>query len=199
MTTMLATLARNWWVFVLRGVLAILFGIAAWVWPGLTLTALVYLFGAYALVDGVFAVVAGIASRGENRRWWAELLVGVAGIVLGILTFAWPGVTALALLYLIAAWALVTGVFEIVAAIQLRAVIENEWLLGLGGLASVLFGVLLIVFPGAGALGLLWLIAAYAVLFGVLVIALGFRLRGMRDDVGTAVEPGSRSGAGPAG
>ena len=199
MTTMLATLARNWWVFVLRGVLAILFGIAAWVWPGLTLTALVYLFGAYALVDGVFAVVAGIASRGENRRWWGELLVGVAGIVLGILTFVWPGVTALALLYLIAAWALVTGVFEIVAAIQLRAVIENEWLLGLGGLASVLFGVLLIVFPGAGALGLLWLIGAYAVLFGVLVIALGLRLRGMREDVATAVEQRSGSGAHPAG
>src|SRR3712207_763932 len=116
MTTMLATLARNWWVFVLRGGLGILFGIAAWLWPGLTLAVLIYLFGAYALVDGVFAVAAGIASYGENRRWWAELLVGIAGIVLGILTFVWPGVTALVLLYLIAAWALVTGVFEVAAA-----------------------------------------------------------------------------------
>ena len=96
-----------------------------------------------------------MASHGENRRWWAELLVGIAGIVLGVLTFAWPGITALSLLYPIEAWALVTGVVEIAAAIQLRQAIENEWLLGLGGLASVLFGLLLIVFPGAGALGLL--------------------------------------------
>ena len=189
MTTLLGTLARYWWVLVLRGVLAVLFGIAAWVWPGLTLTVLVAFFGAYALVDGVFAVVAGIASYGENRRWWAELLVGIAGIVAGIMTWVWPGLTTLALLYLIAAWAIATGVFEIAAAIELRRAIENEWLLGLGGLASVLFGLLLIVFPGEGALGLLWLIGAYAVLFGVLLIALGFRLRGMGDAAGTAVEP----------
>ena len=160
---------------------------------------LVAIFGAYALVDGVFAVVAGIASHGENRRWWAELLVGIAGIVLGVLTCAWPGLTALALLYLIAAWGIVTGVFEIAAAIELRKVIENEWPLGLGGLASVLFGLLLIVFPGAGALGLLWLIGAYAVLFGIVLIALGFRLRGMRDDAGVAVARRGQGGTRPAG
>ena len=189
MTTMLATLARNWWVFVLRGVLAILFGVVAWVWPDLTVTVLVALFGAYALVNGGFAVVAGIASHGEDRRWWAEVLVGVAGIILGVLTFAWPDVTALALLYLIASWAIATGVFEIVAAVELRKAIENEWLLGLGGLASVLFGLLLIVFPGSGALGLIWLIGTYAVFFGILLIALGLRLRELRGAAPTSIEP----------
>lgn len=184
--TMTGALTRNWWAFVLRGAVAILFGIGAWVWPGLTLTVLVALFGAYALVDGVFAVVAGIASHGENRRWWTELLVGVVGIVAGILTWVWPDVTALALLYLIASWAVVTGVVEIAAAIELRRAIDNEWLLGLGGAASVLFGLILFVRPGAGALGLLWLIGFYAVLFGVLLVALGFRLRGM-GDAGTGV------------
>lgn len=179
--TLLGTLSRNWWMWMLvvRGVVAIRFGIDAWVWPGVTLTVLVTLFGAYALVDGVFALVAGIASSGENRRWWAEVLTGVAGIVLGVMTFVWPGVTALTLLSLIAAWAIVTGVTEIAAAVELRRTIDTESLLRLGGLASVLFGLLLIVFPGSGALGLLWLIGAHAVLFGVLLIALGFRRREM--------------------
>ena len=176
-TSMLGMASRNWWVFVLRGVLAILFGIVAWVWPGLTVSALVILFGAYAFVNGIFAVFAGIASFGENRRWWAELLVGIAGIILGILTFFWPGVTALALLYLIAAWAIVSGVFEIGAAIELRKAIDNEWLLGIGGVVSVIFGLILIFFPGSGAISLVWVIGIYAIIFGVLLIALGFRLR----------------------
>ncbi len=180
-TSMLGMASRNWWVFVLRGVLAILFGIVAWVWPGLTVSALVLLFGAYAFVNGIFAVIAGIASFGENRRWWAELLVGIAGIILGILTFFWPGVTALALLYLIAAWAIVTGVFEIIAAIELRKAIDNEWLLGIGGVLSVIFGLILIFFPGSGAISLVWVIGIYAIIFGVTLIALGFRLRNSGD------------------
>jgi uncharacterized membrane protein HdeD (DUF308 family) len=199
MTGMLEMAARNWWAFVLRGVVAILFGVMAWIWPGLTLTALVIIFGAYALVDGVFGVVAGIASYGESRRWWAELVMGVAGIIAGILTFLWPDVTALALLYLIAAWALVTGVLEIAAAIELRREIENEWLLAIGGLASIIFGLILIVRPGAGALGLLWLIGAYAVVFGALLIALGLRLRGMRGTSGgTTGATGGNLGGGVA-
>ncbi len=153
-------LARSWWMVALRGVLGILFGLIALVWPRITLLALVALFGAYALVDGEDAVAAGIASHGENRRWWAELLVGVAGIVLGVLTFAWSDVTALALHYLVVSWAIVTGVFEVVATVELGKVFENEWRLGIGGVASVLFGLPLIVRPGAGALGLLWLIGA---------------------------------------
>src|SRR5262245_11439403 len=130
---MVAMLARNWWVLAIRGVAAILFGIGAFVWPGLTLAVLVLLFGAYALVDGVFAVVAGIAAYGQQERWWMMLLEGLAGIVIGILTFAWPGVTALVLLYFIAAWSIVTGAFEIAAAIRLRKEIEGEWALALAG------------------------------------------------------------------
>ncbi len=171
----------------------------ALVWPSLTLTVLVLLFGAYALVDGVFALVASAALAGQgHERWLPPLLGGVVGIALGIATWVWPDITALALLYLIAAWAIVTGVFEI-AASELRRVIENEWLLGLRGLASVLFGLLLIVFPGSGALALLWLIGTYAVLFGVLLIALGFRLRGMRDDAGVDVARRGQGGTRPAG
>jgi uncharacterized membrane protein HdeD (DUF308 family) len=181
---MLAMLARNWWVFALRGLLAIIFGVLAFIWPGLTLLTLVLLFGVYALVDGVFAVVSGIASYGRNERWWAVLLGGVAGIVIGLLTFFWPGTTALALLYFIAAWALVTGILQIVAAIQLRRVITNEWMMILNGIASIIFSVLLFIFPGAGALSLLWLIGAYAIVFGILLIILAFRLRGSQREAG---------------
>ncbi len=173
-----AMLARNWWVLVLRGVLAVLFGLAAFFWPGLTALVLVSLFGAYALIDGIFAVVAGIQQYGKHERWWAVLLEGIVGILIGLLTFFWPGVTALGLLYFIAAWALVTGVFEIVAAIRLRREIEGEWLLGLSGVASVLFGLLLVIFPSAGVLSVIWIIGAYALLFGVIMIILGLRMRG---------------------
>ena len=165
----------------IRGVAAILFGIAAFVWPGITLAALVLLFGAYALVDGIFAVIAGVAARREQERWWMMILEGVAGIVIGVLTFLYPGITALVLLYFIAAWSIVTGAFEIAAAIRLRKEIEGEWLLGLAGLASVIFGVLLVVLPGPGALALIWLIGSYAIVFGVLLLALAFRLRGWQN------------------
>jgi len=177
-SAMEAMLARNWWVLVLRGVLAGLFGLAAFFWPGLTALVLVSLFGAYALIDGIFAVVAGIQQYGKHERWWAVLLEGIVGILIGLLTFFWPGVTALGLLYFIAAWALVTGVFEIVAAIRLRREIEGEWLLGLSGVASVLFGLLLVIFPSAGVLSVIWIIGAYALLFGVIMIILGLRMRG---------------------
>ena len=186
MTTTLDNVTRNWWSFILRGVLAILFGVAVWFWPGLTARVLVTLFGAYALVDGVFTIITGIAARDEDQRWWAQVLRGIAGVILGVAVFVWSGVTALILLYFIAAWALATGVLEIIAAIQLRQLVENEWLLALGGLASVLFGVLLFVFPGEGALTLLWLISLYAILFGVLLIALGIRLRGPRGTIEAA-------------
>lgn len=155
---MLDMLIRHWWALALRGVLAILFGIMAIVWPGLTLATLILLFGAYALVDGVFAVVNGISSYGERKRWWVTVLEGIAGIVVGIVTFLWPDLTALTLLTIIGVWAIFTGVMEIVGAIQLRKVIEGEWLYILSGIASVIFGVLVILFPGAGALSLTWLI-----------------------------------------
>ena len=136
----------------LRGVFAIVFGVLALIWPGLTLFVLIGMFGAYALVDGIFAVIAGIASYGRNERWWAALLEGIAGIILGVLTFLWPGTTALVLVYFIAAWALITGVFEIVAAIRLRKEIEGEWMMILSGILSIIFGVFLVAAPGAGAL-----------------------------------------------
>jgi uncharacterized membrane protein HdeD (DUF308 family) len=172
-------LARHWWVLLVRGLAAIGFGILAFVWPGVTLASLVIVFGAYALVDGVFAIVGAI--RGGGRQpWWLLVLEGLVGIGIGVLTLVAPGVTALALLFYIAIWAIATGVLQIAAAIALREEIEGEWLLGLGGLASVLFGALLVARPGAGALAVLWLIGAWALVFGVLLVILSFRVRGLR-------------------
>lgn len=179
---MLTMLARNWWVLALRGVFAILFGILALIWPGLTLLVLITLFGAYALLDGILAVIAGIITYGRNKRWWAVLLEGVAGILLGLLTFVWPGVTALVLVYFIAVWALITGILEIVAAIRLRKEIMGEWVMVLSGSVSILFGLFLIVAPDAGALSLTWIIGAYALTFGILLIILAFRLRKLPQD-----------------
>jgi uncharacterized membrane protein HdeD (DUF308 family) len=174
---MVIVLARNWWALVLRGLFAVLFGIMALAWPGITLEALVLLYGAYALADGAFAIASVIAGRTEGRPWWSLLVEGLVGIAVGIMTFAWPGITALVLLYLIAAWAFITGIFEIVAAIRLREEIRGEWLLALSGVLSILFGVILVIWPGAGAVALVWVIGAYAIAFGALLIALGFRLR----------------------
>ncbi|MDP9364296.1 MAG: DUF308 domain-containing protein [Chloroflexota bacterium] len=176
---MLATLARSWWTLVLRGALAVLFGIVAWLFPDLTVGALVLLFGAYALVDGAFALVAAFSGGGGRRG--ALLLEGILGIAAGVLTIIWPDLTATALLFFIAAWAIITGVFEIVAAIELRCQIEGELLLALAGVASILFGVLAFIFPTGGALAVVWMIGSYAILFGVVLIALGFRLRGAAD------------------
>jgi uncharacterized membrane protein HdeD (DUF308 family) len=177
--TLLHTLGRHWWLVALRGVASILFGILAWLWPGLTVIVLVAIWGAYALFDGVFALVAGIRARDQRggKPMWALVIVGLLGIAAGVLTFLWPGITALALLMFIAAWAIVTGVFEIIAAIRLRKEIENEWWLGLSGALSVLFGILLVANPGAGAVALIWLIAAFAIVFGVMLVMLSLRLK----------------------
>lgn len=177
---MLDILARNWWAIALRGLVAVLFGVAAFIWPGLTLTVLIFLWGAYALVDGIFALVAAVRAAQMKMTWWPLVLNGVLGIAAGIVAFVWPGITALVLLYLIAAWAIVTGVLEIIVAVRLRSVISGEWLMGLAGLLSILVGVVLIAAPGTGALAVVWMIGAYAVVFGVVLIALGFRLRGLR-------------------
>jgi uncharacterized membrane protein HdeD (DUF308 family) len=184
---MLEKIARNWWLFALRGLVAVAFGVVALIRPEQMLQALVLVFGAYALVDGVFTV---IASYRYFERWWAVLLEGVVGIVIGLLTFFWPNITALALLYYIAAWALITGIFEIVAAIQLRRVIMGEWALILSGLLSMVFGILLFVFPAAGAVSMVWMIGVYAILFGITLIILAFRLRSLRHEFAAAVESG---------
>jgi uncharacterized membrane protein HdeD (DUF308 family) len=180
---MLATLAQNWWAIVLRGVAAVIFGLGAFLWPGITLAALVLLYGAYALVEGVLAVAAAVAGRRAGAFPWGMLLTGIAGIAAGILTFLWPGLTALVMLYFIAAWAIVRGVFEIIAAVQLRKEIENEWLLGLSGFLSIVLGVFLMVAPGAGILAVLWWVGATAIVFGVLTIMLGVRLRKMKEQL----------------
>lgn len=175
---MLETLTRHWWVLAVRGGAAVLFGLVALIWPGITVLALVLLFGAYALVDGVLALYAALAGRpeAEGRRGWL-VLEGVAGVLAAIGAAVWPGITALVLLYLIAAWALVTGVAEIVAAIRLRREIQGEWLMALSGVLSVVFGLLAFFFPAAGALAVVWLIATYAIVFGVVLLVLAFRLQ----------------------
>jgi uncharacterized membrane protein HdeD (DUF308 family) len=171
------TLARNWSLVLLRGIAGIIFGVLTFVWPSLSLAALVIVFGAYALADGVLAIISAIRWRGETERWWLILLEGLAGVAAGTITLFWPGITALALLYVIAAWALVTGALEIAAAIRLRKVITGEWLLVLSGIASVALGVLLALFPGPGALALVLWIGAFAIVSGALLIALAFKLR----------------------
>jgi len=177
---MLTTLAQNWWTFVLRGVAAIIFGLLAYFWPAITFTVLVLFFGAYALWDGVFALINAFRTEGERR--WSLVLEGVVGIAAGLITFFWTGAASLALLLVIGAWAIVTGIFEISAAIRLRKEIEGEWLLLLSGVLSVLFGIAIAIWPAAGLLAVTWMIGSYAIVFGVILIALGFRLRNTRSD-----------------
>jgi len=171
------TLVRNWWVVLLRGVAAVLFGLISFFLPEASFAALVLVFGAYALADGVLTILSAIRHRGEIDRWWVVFLQGLVGVAVGVATLIWPGITALALLYVIAIWALVTGVLEISAAIRLRKVITGEWLLILLGVASIAFGVLLALFPIAGALALTIWIGAFALASGALLIALALRLR----------------------
>jgi uncharacterized membrane protein HdeD (DUF308 family) len=171
------TLARHWWMVALRGVAGIGFGILTFVEPRASLFALVILFGAFAIVDGAFNTVTGIRAIQGGRRWGWMIFQGLAGMAAGVLTFIWPGMTALVLLMVIAAWSVVTGVSAIAAAIRLRKHIRGEWLLALSGLLSVAFGVVLFLFPGAGALALVLWIGAYALVFGAVLVALAFRLR----------------------
>jgi len=175
--TMLEHLGRNWGWIVLRGVAAILFGILAFALPGITLAVLVIVWGAYALADGILALVAAYRVRDQGKPFWSLVIVGLLGIAAGIVTFIWPGMTALVLLLFIAAWAVVMGIFQIIAAIRLRKEIQNEWLLGFSGVLSVLFGIIMFAQPGAGALAVIWVIAAYAIVFGVLLVWLGLRLK----------------------
>ncbi len=176
---MVNMLAKNWWMLIARGVFAVIFGVIALIVPQITLAALILMFGAYVLVDGVFNSYTAFTARQMNPRWWVTLLEGLVGILAGILTFIFPTMTAIVLLYVIAFWAIMTGILEIAAAIQLRQEISNEWLLGLGGVLSMMFGIALILAPGTGALALVWVIGLYAITFGVSLIILGFRVRAM--------------------
>jgi|SRR5688572_19577448 uncharacterized membrane protein HdeD (DUF308 family) len=176
-SALLPPLARHWWVFLVRGLVAIAFGLLALFYPAATLVTFILFYGVFALVDGVFAVVSAIRGReGMGSRWWLAL-VGVLGIVAGLVTYFWPGITALALLTVIGVWALVYGIFEIVGAIRLRKEIDNEWLLLIHGVLAVLFGLMVLVRPGAGALALIWLIGSFALASGVVLIVLAFGLK----------------------
>ena len=178
---LLRSLAQNWWLLLLRGVAAIAFGILAFSWPRLTLLTLTLLWGAYTLSDGTLALWAGITAKGGDTgsRWWLAL-AGIVGCLAGVMTFLWPGMTTLVLLMFMASWAIVIGVLQILGAVELRKELKGEWLLALNGLLSIAFGVIMFAQPGAGALGLVWLIGWFAILVGWIYIALAFRLKRYR-------------------
>ena len=174
----LHALAKSWWLLLLRGIAAIIFGILAFVWPGLTLVTLVLLYGAFALVDGVISLIAAFTGSAKPVPTWWLVVVGLLGIAAGIVTFAWPGITAILLMLFIGAWALVHGIFEIIGAIQLRKEIDNEWFLILSGVAAVIFGGILLFRPGLGTLALIFTFGTFAVIEGLLLIGFSIRLRG---------------------
>jgi uncharacterized membrane protein HdeD (DUF308 family) len=176
-SALLGKLAENWWLLLLRGLAAIAFGVIAFLWPGITLVALTYLFGIYAIVDGVVAIWAAFNAQGDAApRWWLGLS-GVVGIIAGIVAFAYTGITALVLLVFIAVWAIIIGVLQLYAAIQLWKVIDNDWWLILSGLLSIAFGAVLIAWPSTGALAVIWTIAWFAVFFGCMFVGLAFELK----------------------
>jgi uncharacterized membrane protein HdeD (DUF308 family) len=171
------TVSGNWWALAVRGVAAVLFGLAALIWPGLTLAVLIILYGAYALVDGVFAIVAGFRAGSGTRRWLL-LAEGALGILTGLIAIFWPGVSAVVLLYIIAFWAILGGLLRIVGAVLLRREIDNEWTMALSGVLWVLLGIVLFALPGAGLVSLAWLIGIFALGAGITLIALALRVRG---------------------
>jgi len=176
---MLEMVSRNWWMLLIRGIAAIVFGIAIlFLWPGLVISTMVWVFAVYAFVDGIFAIIAALQHR-DQPRWWAMVLEGVISILAGIAAFLFPNAAVLTFLYIVAFWAVVTGVLEIVSAIELRKQINNEWWMILSGIASIIFGVLLVLFPLTSIVTLLWLFGVIAIAFGVFTVILAFRVRGM--------------------
>lgn len=173
-------MGKEWGWIALRGVCAVIFGLLALVLPGVTLTVLVILWGSYALVDGVLALVAGVRMREGGKPLWSLIVVGLLGIAAGVVTFLWPGVTALTLIFIIGCWAIAIGLFQIIAAVRLRKQIQGEWLHALSGLLSIVFGLAVVLRPGAGAIAFAWLIGWFAIFFGVLLLGLAFKLRKQR-------------------
>jgi uncharacterized membrane protein HdeD (DUF308 family) len=185
---MLEKITHNWWMFAVRGLVAVIFGVAALIWHQQVLQAMVLVFGAFALVDGILNVSAGLSSAPFFNRWWALVLEGVVGILFGLMAIFLPAITVLALLYFVAAWAIITGILEIVAAIEFRRVLPNEWMLILAGVLSMVFGVLLFVFPGAGMVSMVWLIGIFAIVYGISEMVFAFRLQGLRREFEKASE-----------
>lgn len=176
----LERMQKEWGWIALRGLCAVIFGLLALALPGITLTVLVILWGSYALVDGVLALVAGVRMREGGKPLWPLIIVGLLGIAAGVVTFFWPGVTALTLIFIIGFWAIAIGLFQIIAAVRLRKQIEGEWLHALSGLLSIVFGLAVVLRPGAGAIAFAWLIGWFAILLGVMLIAMALRLRSRR-------------------
>jgi uncharacterized membrane protein HdeD (DUF308 family) len=173
----LELLRRAWGWIALRGVFAVLFGVLALVMPGITLAVMIIFWGAYALIDGVVALVAGFRMRENGKPLWSLVFIGLLGIAAGVVTFLWPGLTALTLVFIIGIWAIAVGIFQIVAAVRFRKVIQGEWLHALSGVLSVVFGIAILLQPGAGAMALTWIIGGFAIAFGVLLILMALRLR----------------------
>lgn len=176
---MIEVLTQKWWAVALRGVLAIVFGIVALVFPGATLVSLALIFGAYAFVSGMFALVAAFGSRGRDAVWY--VLDGILGIAVGVATFFFPGITAQALVFLIGVWAILTGIFEVIAGFELP--IKRDWLLVISGIISIIFGVLVFAYPVSGALAVVWMIGIYALVHGIMMLAFGIRLRSLRGNI----------------
>ncbi len=176
---MLSSLTRNWWTFLLQGLFALVFGALVLIWPTTALITLVYLFGAFAMVDGICTVAAGITFRSYMAHWWVALLQGLFGILIGFTTLLWPQITWLVLLSFIAAWAILSGVLEVVLGVQVRKAIEGEWMMIAGGILSILLGVMLVVFPVAGSLGLALTIGIFAIVDGIRSIAFSARLQAL--------------------
>ena len=168
-------LYQNRWLIGLRGLLAVIFGVLAFIWPGMTAVVLVFLFAAYTILDGILNIATAVRTRTANDRWWLLLLEGIVDIAAGVIAFIFPTMAAIVLVFVIAVWAIITGLLQLVMAIRLRQEISNEWLLGLGGVVSIILGVIMIINPGAGLIGLVWAIAGYAIVFGILMIVLAFR------------------------
>ncbi len=176
---------RNWWLLALRGVFAIIFGLIALFAPGIALRAFIIVFGVYAIIDGIAAVVIAIQERGSLSRWGWVLFEGIISILAGIVAFVYPGLTALALLFVVAIYAILTGILEIVAAFVIRGFAAREWALGIAGILSIIFGIILFIRPGAGLLAILWLVGIYAIIFGILFIVRAFQMRSLASSVTT--------------
>ncbi|MBV8246116.1 MAG: HdeD family acid-resistance protein [Candidatus Eremiobacteraeota bacterium] len=176
---MLEALSRRWWVFLLRGIAGIVLGILAFAWPGITLLSFVIVFAAYLLVDGVFAVIAALSGE-AGSRWGLLLFEGILAIVVAILLWAYPGMSAIFFIYFFAAWAIVSGIAEIVFGVQLRDVITNEWLYVLGGIVSIIFGIWVMREPLSGGVAIVWIMGSYAIAFGIIQLILAFRVRSLK-------------------
>lgn len=185
---MILSLARNWWILLLNGLCSIIFGVLAFAWPGLVLDTLIILFGVYCVADGATSAMVSFTKDDRGQNWTLMLVSGVISILAGLLAILYPGVTAFILLIMIGVWAIVRGIFEIAAAIHLRKFLKNEWILGLAGVVSILFGIAIVARPNLGAMAILWLIGSLAIAKGALLMILAFRLRGLDQKYQTALK-----------